>query len=434
MNNQAKVTPELYGPADSEGRKLIYLRVFWRGRFNRYSSGTKTRLTKEQFSNPRLKVTALAFEEITPAIETAKRIINNLGVNFSFPAFKQQYRKELFNRQDNDDATISSAARLYFENRAITRSTQEIYSVAVNWMKRFAGDIRLADITPEIIKGYVAYMKKEHQTEDLLRRRKRGEAVTIGRPMSENSVRINIRSLRAIYNYGVKKYNLTLKNPFHDLEDQRTSSIPRMKDALSTEDMKNLIAYEPAGQLEELAKDFFILTFHLSGANLGDILSLRNCDIHGDELWFSRRKTNKGGLVTKIAFTQTARVLFEKYGAIDPASPEREILHYLWGAETDKLRTSRIHDLGTRINKGLTSIAMALDMERFTLVIGRHSYSVFAASNGFTIEQIQHFMGHASPETTRLYIKSIDDGVIKRNKDLLDTLSPYAQSDPRQNR
>ena len=415
MNNLAKVTPELYGPADSEGRKLIYLRVLWRCKFNRYTSGSKSRLTKEQFSNPRLKATAIALEEIEPAINAAKRIIEKLGPNFTFLEFKKQYHKELFNRQENDDATISSAADLYFENRAITRSTQELYTIAVNWMKRFVGDIRLVDITPELITGYIAFMKKEHQEADLLRRQNRGEQVTIGRPMSENTVRINIRSLRAIYNYGVKKYGLTLRNPFNELENQRTSSIPRVKDALSTDDMKRLIAYEPADHREEMAKDFFLLTFHLSGANLGDILSLRNSDIHGEELWFSRRKTNKGGLITKIAFTETAKILFKKYGDINPEAPEREILQFLWGAKTQKLRESRIHDLGTRINKGLTSIAKALDLDRFTMILGRHSFSVFAASNGFTIEQIQHFMGHSSPETTRLYIKSIDNGVTKRN-------------------
>ena len=431
MNKKATVTPELFGPADSEGRKLIFLRVFWRGKHNRYSSGSKIRLTKEQFSNPRLKVTALALEEIEPAVTAAMRIADRLGAEFSFYTFKKQYRRALFNQQENDDVTISSAASLYFENRDITSSTKELYSIAVNWMTRYVGDIRLADISPDIIKGYVAFMKKEHQNADFLRRKKRGEAVTIGRPMSENTVRINLRSLRAIYNYGVKKYDLTLKNPFHDLENQRTSSIPRMKDALSTDDLMRLVAYEPANSLEELAKDFFILTVQLSGANLGDILSLRNCDIHGDKIWFSRRKTNRGGLVTKIPFTQTAKELFKKYGVINPSSPEREILYILWDAKTEKLRKSRTHDLGKLINKGLTTIAETLCMERFTLVIARHSFTVFAASNGFTIEQIQHFMGHASPKTTSLYVKSIDSGVIKRSGELLESLTKqYVKPSP----
>lgn len=426
MNVKASIAIELFGPADSEGRKLIYFRVAWRNKFSRYSSGSKIRLTKEQLANPRLKVTAIAMEEIEPALAAAKRIIDDLGMNFSFMVFKQRYRESCFGRQQNDDATLQTAAKVYFENRAISQKTHEVYTVAVNWMTRYAGRILLTDITAETLSGYVKFMKREHRKEDLERRRKNKEAVSVGKEMSENSVRINLRSIRAIYNYGVKKFGLHLPNPFHELEGQSTSSIPRQKAALSAEELERIILYNPRDQKEEFSKDFFLLTIAISGANIGDILSLRNGDIHGEEIWFIRRKARRGGLITKIPFTAWAKEIFLKYGCLDPNAPQREILPTLWGAKSEKQINSRIHDFDARINDGLKGVAEGLGMEPFTTIIARHSFAVFSVSNGFTVEQVQHFMGHSSPNTTKAYLRSIDTDVIRRSASALDNFRTAA--------
>lgn len=430
MNVKASIALELFGPADNEGRKLIYFRVAWRNKFSRYSSGSKIRLTKEQLSNPRLKVTATALEEIEPALTSAKRIIDDLGTNFSFLVFKQRYRESFFGRQENDNATFEAAADYYFKNRAIAQKTKDTYSVAVNWMKRYAGKILLMDITAETLYGYIDFMKREHRKDDIERRKKKGEMVTVGKDMSENSVRINLRSVRAIYNYGVKKFGLKLSNPFHELEGQSTSSIPRLKTSLSSDEIKRLIVYQPRNQKEELSKDFFLMTVFISGANIGDILSMRNGDIHGEEIWFIRRKARRSGLITKIPYTSLVREVFTKYGNLDPGAPGREILPVLWGAKSEKQINSRIHDFDARVNEGLKIIAKELEMEPFTTIHARHSFAVFSSSNGFTVEQIQHFMGHSSPNTTKAYLRSIDTDVIRRSASALESLKVSAMKTP----
>lgn len=422
MNQKAKLFVEPYGRKDKEGRKLIYLRVYWRGQSNRYTSGSTIHLSKEQFENTRLKITATALEEIRPNVKAAEQIIDELGSGFSFVIFKQRYHRAIYGHQENDSLTIVGAAESYYENRAIATKTRASYTIAVNWMLRYAGNIRLAEITAETLHGYVAFMKRTHQKEDLNRQIKRGEQNPVIHEMSENSVRMNLRAIRAIYNYGVKKAKLQLSNPFHELDNQPTGSIPREKEALQADELQRLIQYQPADKKEEFSKDFFLLTVQMSGANIGDILSLRNKNIHGDEIWFIRRKTRRSGIITKIPFTSFAREIMTKYGRINPAAPENYILPFLYGATTEKLYLSRIHDFGTKINAGLRSIASSLGMDSFTTIIGRHSFSVYSASNGFTVEQIQHFLGHASPNTTKNYLKSIDTGVLRKSATLLESM------------
>jgi len=424
MNYKAKVFIELYGPADSEGRKLIYLRVYWRAKTKRYSSGCHIRLSKEQFANTRLKITATALEEVEPSVQAARRIADELGLEFSFQEFERRYKKSRLGRQENDGVTLSDVAADYYESRPISDKTAKLYSAAVNWMTRYAGDIRLVDITVATLYGYIAFMKEQHRKDDAEQRKKRGELSARGNEISENTVRAHLRSLKALYNYGVKKTGLQKTNPFGELERQPLSPIPRQKGAILSKELQALADYVPVNKSEELSKDFFLLSLQLSGANFGDILSLRNGDIHGDEIWFTRRKTRRGGIITKIPYTSYTKRIFEKYGKLDPEAPDREILPVLWGAASEKLIDSRIHDFIAKVNKGLRSVADALGMESFTTMIARHSFAVLSESNGFTVEQIQHFMGHASPLTTRVYIKSIDTGVIRRSADMLEGFAP----------
>lgn len=79
----------------------------------------------------------------------------------------------------------------------------------------------------------------------------------------------------------------------------------------------------------------FILSLQLSGANMGDILSLRNCNIVGDEVRFVRRKTRKSNLTVNVPLTSTAKLILWKYGQILSDVPDEYIMPFLSQCKTE---------------------------------------------------------------------------------------------------
>jgi integrase len=161
----------------------------------------------------------------------------------------------------------------------------------------------------------------------------------------------------------------------------------------------------------------------LSGANLGDILALRNENIVNGEVCFRRRKTRKSGLITVIPFTSVAEEIMRRYGVLNPAKPSDYILPYLVNCTTQKSIDNKIHDVIKRINKGLESISRDLNLWKLTTYHARHTYGAHAQSV-LSAEQLQKFFGHTSSRTTQTYLQSISRSVRDKNRELLERIVP----------
>ena len=200
------------------------------------------------------------------------------------------------------------------------------------------------------------------------------------------------------------------------------TSIGRNAGALTGEEYDKLLSYEPKNDIERMGQDFFVLSVQLCGANLGDILSLKNKNIEGNNLKFVRRKTRKTGIQIVLSITPLARVLLNRYGTINHKSPNDYILPYLSKCKDENAKENKIHDVIQKINLGLKDVCTAIGIRKITTYNARHSYASSAQSSGMTAEQIQKFLGHQSSRTTQAYLKQLQDNVIKQNDDVLQGL------------
>lgn len=249
-------------------------------------------------------------------------------------------------------------------------------------------------------------MKKEH-------------LIQFSTEMSENSIRIYLRSLSAIYQHAMKEGLAKAPNPFRGNREQPLGSIPRQKGALEDEELDRFVSYKPKNKSEKLGQDFFVLSLELCGANLGDILCLRNKNIQESEIHFIRRKTRKSKIEISLPITRVSEILLKEYGVINQDRPDDYILPFLNGLTSEKSIDNKIHDFINKVNVGIASICEAIGIGKITTYNARHTYAV-KALDCMTAEQIQKFLGHTNVRTTDTYIKSITSSVKNTNKKVLE--------------
>lgn len=386
-------------------KKLLRIRITYNGQPRLYSIGDDAhRLTKEEFKRKRSKAALEAYDVAEKALSIAKDVISELGEDFSFDSFREKYKRKLTGRTDktNSFATLLSE---YFEEHKCKYKTRKSYETSVNWVIRYKPKATLSSISSEFVDGLISFMKSEHQKE-------------YNSEMSENTRRMYLRQLRAIYNFAIKEgYTNSNTNPF---AIKNLGSIKRQKAALTLEELNRLKEYIPQNKNEEMGKDFFFLTLHCSGANLGDILRLKNSNIENDTVTFIRRKTQEANIETVFKLTEKAKALFNKYGKISDSAPDSLILPYLANATSEVNIENRIRRVNRKINAGLKSISNALGLRKIITYTARHSYANLLMLKGMPTEHIQRLMGHSSSKTTEIYLHGLSNSILDIVKDILD--------------
>lgn len=388
--------------------KNIRIRITFKRQPRLFSTLCNITLSNEEFKNNNLKKTKTVLDETKNALDIAKGICDELGEAFTFSKFTKLYRERLYGNKASSDR-FDIVAKQYIASLN-NQSSISIYSTASKWMLRFNKDITLSSIDSETVRDFIAFIKEKHKDGD-----------NTQNEISENTIRIYLRSLRAIYNKAIQDGICKSKNPFTHIKDQPLTSIIREKGALSDDEFKKIVKYQPSNKLEKFGKDMFLLSFALSGANIGDIFSLKNKNIIGDEVCFVRRKTRKSGLQISIPLIPFAQEILSEYGHIANDKPDEYILPFLSRCNNnEKTIRNTIHDNLRKINKGLMDICNNIGIRKITTYNARHTYASFAQDTMST-EQIQKFLGHTSPRTTQVYLGSISQHVKDKNRDLLES-------------
>lgn len=407
MRNRATVKLVLK-TAKSNMPQLLQLRVTYQRQPRYFAVPCDVKITAEQFANDRLKITKDVKAAAQPAIEAANEIVEQLGIDFTFGSFYKQYNARIFGDKQ-DPSLFSTVALDYVNSQQLTGKTRKLYSTAINWAVKYR-DTRIINITPDYVEGLMNYIRESHSAE-------------FGTDLSENTLRIYMRTYRAVYNFAIEKEIVNTRNPFSHIKGQPLGSVRREKGALTTTELQAFRDYSPVTSVEKLGQDFFRLSLLLCGINLGDLLRLRNRNIDGTEIHFVRQKTKKTGLVTTLPLTNLARDLLDSYGCVNPDRPDDYILPCLAGATSETMADNRIHAFIRKVNKGIASICARLGLRKITTYTARHTYASFAQSNGMTAEMIQKFLGHTSSRTTEVYLGSLTDSVKEQNRQLLESIA-----------
>ena len=384
----------------SDGPKFLKIRIVAEREKRVYATSSKTKLTIEEYKNPRLKKTKEAFEEAQKSLIIASEIIDELAQNFSFSSFSKLYKQRMMG-ESKDKTLFSTLADEYLETADISLKTKSCYKTALNQLYAFRSDLKLSDMNVDFVKEFMAHLK------------------TNG--CGENTIRIYMRELKAIYNDGIRRGLAKNPNPFV-IKGQSLASIGREHFALREDEWSKFLKYTPVCESEIFAKDFFLLSVMMCGANIGDILSLKNENIVDKEILFRRRKTKKTGLQISVALTSQLSALFNKYGKINRRKPKDYILPYLSSCVDEKAVLNKIHDVIKLVNKGLESISEAISIRKITTYVARHTYSVYFVDNGGSVVQLQKLLGHTSSRTTEGYLKSITQATKEKSVEVLDKI------------
>ncbi len=225
---------------------------------------------------------------------------------------------------------------------------------------------------------------------------------------SRSTIGIYCRSLRTVYNIAMSK-DSTLRElyPFGKGKFQ-TPTATKHKRALSKTEIDSIRNYAPKTEAETLAKNVWLLSYLLNGANVADLVNLKHEQITttdtGILVTFIREKTKRKAEQTTIkARIHASNVtLFQsiisqhsngaKSGYVFPVMTGKESAQDRWNAKTQLIR---------RVNLSLRKIGETLGIEKdLTTYTARHSFATILLRNNVPIGFISQSLGHSDLKTT----------------------------------
>ena len=271
--------------------------------------------------------------------------------------------------------------------------TAETYRAALTSLLKFTGgDMPLKALTATLVGAYEGWLCE------------RGVAL--------NTSSFYMRVLWAIYNRAVVAGLVTNTLPFSEVY---TGIGPTPKRALSLSAISAIkrldLSRRPA---LAFARDMFLVGFYLRGMSFVDMAYLKAADMIGDHVIYNRRKT--GQMLTVKWLPQIAEIV-GRY----PPNPTGRLLPILVDkGATDAEERRAYRSAASRVNRNLKKVGeMAGISGRLTMYAGRHSWATGAQSLGAPLSVISQGLGHDSERTTRIYLASLDVGVIDRMSALI---------------
>lgn len=394
-------------PQSKETFKSIKLRITFNRTWRVRAIPSDVRLSDVEFANEKLKKTKEAMCEARKCLAIAERICEELGASFTFTEFDIRYKKLVWEKDlkvDIDD--WDTLLQFHFNKKKLKYSTMDNYRHAVQWIKSYHPDATVADITEGFVTEWFSFMRKTYKKQ-------------YGKNMSEATIGIYARAIKALYNDAVAKKIIIDTKPFAGKIEPYSA---RQKCLIKTQDWIRFISYEPKANTHlEFAHDFALLTFALCGANMVDILSLKNNNIENETISFVREKTERVSTIVKLPLCSAAKNIMEKHGTINPQKPNAYIFPFFTDEMTEKSRYFKRDSILKNVNSGIYDICVELGIEKFTTYQIRHTFAVLSRDlNGFSIEQISKLLGHKNVSTTQIYLNSITQELIAKTSNFID--------------
>ena len=386
-------------------KRAVRLRITF-NRVPRYKAiPCDTLLTKEEFNNTNLKRTKEVLKEAKRAEECAMQICEELGANFTMAEFNRLYDERIWNKMHEPevwdwDALLDS----YFNKKELKPNTRDSYRAAVRWVVRYQPSATVSDMSESLVDELRSFMKKTHAKE-------RGDE------MSVNTIAMHFRALKAICNYAIE-LNLLHENPFK----KPIPTALRQKRAVPLSEWLKFVNFVPEkGSRMEFAQNFALLSFAMSGANMADILAIKNRNVLNDRISFTRKKTERvdSNVAIPLAIS-TKKLIVENNGILNPNKPNSYVFPFYRADMSEKTLKNTRSRILKKINKGISEICDAIGIESFTTYNIRHTYVSLMISKGTTAEQMMPILGHKNVETTKVYFNTVANQVLDVASNLID--------------
>lgn len=272
--------------------------------------------------------------------------------NMTASEISEFLQTQLYNKQTKSLNFIEFAEATLDEWESFGKASVNNYKITLRKILAFCGNRNLTfdQITPGFLSDFDKWL-------NLNGTGSRGRALYFS-------------NLRSLFNTAIKHYNdeyndvvLIRKNPFKYFTIPESSE--PAKRALTLEQMKALINYQPEKETVQLGKDVFLLSFYLVGINSKDLFNLTKID-HG-RITYNRSKTKaqrKDNARISIKIEQPAMDIIQKY--LDTSGERLLSFHQ---------RYSTAQNFNKYINEYLKTIGKAIGVEDLQYYAARHTWA-----------------------------------------------------------
>lgn len=340
------------------------------------------------------KVPAEAWDDdhgrLRPRAPGAARVNSFLG------RFEESIREKLQDARIDGVSARSAVA-------AARRPVPDFFEFASEWMRRYdtpqsTGTLMRYEVTLRFLRSFCA---RERISELSFRSVDPAFLSRFATWLSRNGNRTNtvaskLKGVRAIMT-AAKVEGFVGEVPFgaggfrikHDHDTYRA--------ALTIDEVRRLEVAPMPGPSSEVARDAWLLQFHLGGLRIGDVAALRWSDVRGGRVFIRTQKTGK----------QVERELSPKAAAIVEKYRRPGATYVLPLLRSDGRPLPELVKSATaRVNRLLRYAAAAVGVERITTHMARHSFARIAASE-LTTQEVQAVLGHSSLAVTQRYLGAI---------------------------
>ena len=332
--------------------------------------------------------------------EIARSIIEEMD-EFTFQKFNKLFRPQKRERQDDLFSLFESKIkRLNRQERIKTaRSNQNTLSTLILFTnKEF---LPFKKVTVQYLENFEYWMIKQ------------------GR--SPTTVGIYCRNIRSIFNDAIAE---GIIKPEHYPFGRRKYQIPagkNVKKALTKNEIKLLIEYQPKNDIEEYSLDLWLFSYFANGMNFTDMARLTPDHIVDDFIVFIRSKTKRSNkskpVLIKVFINEGMQKILSKWNNTDANGYIFPILDK--GLSPEK-QVDKIELAIRSVNRHIRKISKKVGIQKkITTYTARHSFSTILKRSGASIEFISESLGHSSILTTRAYLDSFADEDKKKWSDKL---------------
>lgn len=241
------------------------------------------------------------------------------------------------------------------------------------------------------------------------------------RAVMRNTISFYMRILRSVYNRAVRERLAEQTTPFAEVYTGVDRTRKRAVDEEVVIRMQRLDLTATPALL--LARDLFLFSYGMRGMAFVDIAYLRKCDIAGDRIEYTRRKT---GQRLAVHIEPFVRRIIDRYAERTRATP------YVFPMLSAAEETEAYHQYETALgyyNRQLKRIGEMIGAGRqLSSYTSRHTWATTARNRDIPLSIISEGMGHSSERTTRIYLASIESARIDRaNRRILAGLDGAAE-------
>lgn len=265
--------------------------------------------------------------------------------------------------------------------------TARAISSTLRSLKKYIGNriIEFKDVNHNFIKGYEEFLSE--------------------RNVKQNTICFYLRNFRTIYNLAADSgVDVGDGDAFRKIKIRITKTIKR---ALKQDVIEKIALMDLGSDMQlDRARDLFMFSFYTRGMSFIDIIYLKHIDIVEGVIYYRRQKTNQ---YMEVAVTEPLQRLIDKYRTDDTY-----VLPFINQSSHPTLYSKYLVTYGI-CYRNLNRLQKILKLTTpLTTYVARHSWATIAKEQGVSTSIISEGLGHASENTTRIYLKDFDRSVIDR--------------------